>query len=66
MVPGNDVPDVRGGEVSPEVRATVVAPGALLPHRHLADLSGDVFALYFPKLSANLALFSTLKHSFVF
>ena len=28
-----------------EVWAPVVAPGALLPHRHLADLPGDVFGL---------------------
>ena len=34
MVPGYDVPDVRRREVAAEVRAPVVAPGALLPHRH--------------------------------
>ena len=50
MVPGNDVPDVRGGEVSPEVRATVVAPGALLPHGHLANIYRDIFGLIIKNL----------------
>ena len=62
--------------MSPEVRATVVAPGALLPHRHLADLSGDEIGLiiqnlmqiwlYFPPESSHLSSEDTCGENFAF